>query len=168
MELTIEQRIENRKKLEEKLKKIEFSTGGLRVIDMDLKNYESKDQRQLSKLIFKYETAVKNIRKNKFKSTEVRDYKLQKTIRGGFQDCMDEGFNGQEIKNKWIIVIENKLKPVKEFYEKQKLENTEKQLLFSKEKLTCDICAGIFSRVNKARHITSKAHLEAVKELTPS
>lgn len=168
MELTIEQRIENRKKFEEKIKKIEFSTGGLRVIDMDLKNYESKDQRQLSKLIFKYETVVKNIRKNKFKSTEVRDYKLQKTIRGGFQDCMDEGFKGQEVKHKWIIVIENKLKPVKEFYEKQKLENTEKQLLFSKEKITCDICAGIFTRAHKARHIASKSHLEAVKEVTLS
>lgn len=166
MELSKEQKENNLKILEEKLKNIQLST---HVITVDLKNYEKKDQKQLCKLVSKYETIITNINKKKYFNTRVRDYKIQKCIVNGYKDCKDEGFNLIDIKNKWIITIKKLLEPVIQLYENRKLESNKKQLLSAKEKakekLTCDICGSIYSRVNKSRHLISKTHLEAKKEL---
>jgi len=149
---------------EERLKKMELMNITIRIFSLDFKNYENKDQRKLSKLIFKYETIISNLRK-KGCGLDVRDYKIYKRIIEEFNTLRSESFKDGEIKEKLIRTINKLLEPVKELYEKRKLQSNEKQSISSKEKLTCDTCGAIFSRVNKARHLGTKRHLEA--QLTP-
>jgi len=52
---------------------------------------------------------------------------------------------------------------MKNFYEKQKLQNIEKLIHYSKEKLACEICGTIYSRKNKLRHFLSKIHTYSEK-----
>ena len=50
---------------------------------------------------------------------------------------------------------------MKNVYEKQKLQNIEKLIHYSKEKLACEICGTIYSRKNKLRHFLSKIHMQS-------
>jgi hypothetical protein len=163
MELTLEQRLENRRLLEEKLKDIDFF---IRPIQLEFKNFENKDQRKLSKLIYKYETVITNIRKKKLRHTQVRDYNIQKCIRGGFNECLEEGHKPSDVTSKWVLTIQNMLKPVKELYKNRKIEINEKQKLMNNEKIHCDICNGKYTHTNKLRHFSSEKHVLAEKNKT--
>jgi hypothetical protein len=127
----------------------------IRPIIVEFNNYKTMDQLHLNKLILKYKNVIINLNKNKHFNTYIRDKKIQRLIKGGYTDAIEEKFNLNEIKNEWLSIINNLLIPVEEFYNINKTN--------PKEKLECE-CGGKYTYSNKSTHLNTQIHKNYFKD----
>lgn len=139
------------------------------------KGYADKEQAALSKLIKKYENIcdvlgdyqkVKLGMEITFKDW-INDYKVYKMILNSIVDYVEDDIYDEEcVREKWIELITKYLTAAKKLLEERRVENIEngktKVKIYLNEKLTCDICDSIFSRVNIHRHNNTEKHKKAL------
>lgn len=140
----------------------------------EMTNFENTNQKILAKTILKYENIIKNIRlqlkdenlEYKPTITGVRDREISRILNGAFIDFPKR--SSVVIKNKWIEIIEDYLKPLKKYYERKRIdiydENKVKEKDYHKNEITCE-CGFKITRVNLSRHKNSFNHIKLLNQI---
>jgi len=146
----------------------------LEIIKEEMSNFENKEQKKLQKMIQKYDNIIEIIKiqlededlKYKDSISGISDYDTAKVINTSFKKEY-KGRNMVKTKEKWIKHLEEYLQPVKEHYERKKIEiKKEHKIKFSaylKTELTCE-CGLKIARVNLPRHRNTQIHIKKIVE----
>lgn len=146
----------------------------LLIIKEEMDKFESKEQKKLQKLIQKYSNIIEIIKtqlededlKYKYSISGISDYATAKVINDSFK-VEYKKMSPVKTKEKWIKHLEEYLQPVKEYYERKKIEiKKEHKIKFSsylKNKLVCE-CGLTIARVNLPRHRNTQIHIKKIVE----
>jgi|TARA_R110000868_G_scaffold118449_2_gene314107 hypothetical protein len=144
------------------------------IIKEEMSNFENKEQKKLQKMIQKYSNIIEIIKtqlededlKYKDSISGISDYDTAKVINTSFKKEY-KGRNMVKTKERWIKHLEEYLQPVKEHYERKKIENKkEHKIKFSnylKNELICE-CGLKITRASLSRHRNTQTHIKKIVE----